>query len=602
MGAQSCEAVSDCLAPPAPPISEAAQAACDAGAACGALAEGACPDAMSAVAGGLRPEGVACLTEALTGACDQSLVPCLTQELAPDRAYCDDYCLAARLCGALPAGQSELDCVDSCAAELASGGASGLVCGQVSTCADFSACVGGGGGGGDDCEALCADRAACGQEEEGACLTRCGARAATLRSRVERSCAALLTCEASDATCALPPAPACGELCGPLSACGLAAEGCVSSCDDADLLTPGAFLPRLACVNATERCDAMASCEQDPAAGDACLSYCERAVTCGGGEGSMESCVLTCARGELPAAERETFALAAPCLAAARGQGCEALDACLSAAPAPSALCAEACAAAAACGFEQAAGGEPACVSACEADPAAWGEQLSCVAVSARRGEGCLGAAECLGVEPPVPTPSCESFCARQRACDPATDLFLCHASCIEDEAGDLIRATCAELVECVDFNRCAAAGDVAPSLCVDACSSLVTDCAGAVGAGGRFETGVECIDVCGGVAAAVEDATAERVAQCVGAAACDPAQLDACFSGELAPPLCARSWTAVTQCGFESFLGLTEPQFLMACATEVAQDPMAALRKVECLESVYAMDPMCFSAFGCFF
>ena len=56
-----------------------------------------------------------------------------------------------------------------------------------------------------------------------------------------------------------------------------------------------------------------------------------------------------------------------------------------------------------------------------------------------------------------------------------------------------------------------------------------------------------------------------------------------------------------MTQCGFEMFLGLTEGQFLMDCAAEVAQDPMAALRQVECLEGAYAMDPTCFSALGCF-
>jgi len=532
-------------------------------------------------------------------------VPCLTQEVAPERAACDAYCLAARLCGGLPAGQSELDCVDSCAAALDAGaGASRLACGQAASCVDFRACVGGGGGGGG-CEALCADRAACAQEEEGACLARCEGRAATLRARVEGACASLLTCEASEGRCALPPAPPCEELCGPLDTCGLAPEGCVAACDDADLLAPGAFLPRLACVNATERCDAMAACEQTQAAGDACLAYCERAVTCEGGTESLESCALTCARGALPAAEREAFALAAPCLAAARGQGCAALDACVASAPAPAALCAEVCAAVSACGFEQAAGGEAACVAACAADPAAWGESLSCVAVGARRGEGCLGAARCLGVTPPVPTPSCEAFCARQRVCDSSADVFLCHARCVEEEAGDLLRATCAGLVECADFDRCAAAGDVAPSLCVDSCSSLLTDCAGAVGAGGRFGSGVECIDVCGGVAAAVEDATAERVAQCVGAAACDPSLLDACFAGELAPPageLCARSWAAVTQCGFEALLGLMEAQFLVECAIEVAQDPGAALRRVECLEGAYAQDPTCFSAFGCFF
>jgi hypothetical protein len=602
-GAQSCEAVSACLEPPAPPISEAAAAACAGGEACGALAEGACPEVMAEVAGGLRAEGISCLTSALTGSCDASLVPCLTQELTPDRAACDDYCLAARLCGALPAGQSELDCVDACVATLGTGSASRLACAEASSCPDFTACVSGGGGVGG-CEALCADRAACGQEEEGACLTRCEARSATLRTRVEGSCAALLTCEASDATCALPPAPACEELCGPLSECGIAPDGCVVACDDAALLAPEAFLPRLACVNATDRCDRRSACDQDTSAGDACLAYCERAQGCDGGEGSVESCVLTCARGELSAPDREAFLLASACLASARGQGCEALDACFTSAPASSALCAEVCAAVSACGFEQAAAGEAACVSACEADPSAWGEGLSCVAQSARRGEGCLGAAGCLGVAPPVPTAECESFCARQRVCDPGVDLFLCHAQCIEEVAGDLLRATCAELVECSGFSRCASAGDVAPSQCVSACEAVL-GCDGAVGAGGRFEFPAECVDVCGGVAASVEDSTGERVAQCVTAAACDPSMLDGCFAGELAPPageLCARSWAAVTQCGFEMFLGLTEGQFLMDCAAEVAQDPMAALRQVECLEGAYAMDPTCFSAFGCFF
>jgi len=602
IAAGSCDEVEGCVTPAAPPIADSVTRACDAGEACGVIAEGACPEAMASVAGGLSAAGVSCLAERLEASCDEPLIACFEQGFTPNEGVCSDYCRAAAVCDQLPEGQVEFDCIEGCNAAINGQDPTALAayqgrftCAEANSCAAFSDCVALGGGV-SGCAEHCAARAACGDSDEAACLARCESTPNTERVRIERACAAVLSCEAQEALCELPPAPNCAALCEPLSACGLAGESCELRCDNEHLSDPEPFLPLLACVSATERCDERAACEDDSSRGSACLAYCEHQLSCEGAEGALESCVVSCGRGELSGAELNRFAAARDCLATQVGGSCEALSSCLDDGEL-SGLCAEVCATASACGFEQGAEG---CVSACEAAPEAF-EGLACVSLSDSRAGGCAGAAACLGVEAPVPTPACEALCARQRECDPSTDLFLCHAQCIESDEGDLARATCAQIASCEDLEACLGAEPSPSAACVAACGELGVSCPAQAELEG-------CEERCAGVSLALGESAEEPFAECLSAAMCDEEALNRCFSGQLAGPseeLCQRSWIAVNACnmGLGGFLPIgDEATFMMDCAAEYAMDPAATIAQVECLEESLAVDPSCFSALSCGF
>ena len=605
--AGSCEEVSACLNPAAPAISESVERACVAGEGCGVFTDEACPEAMSAVAGGLSAEGVACLADQLEGSCEADLTQCLSQGFTPSEQACSSYCRAASICSALPEGQVEFDCIEGCTMAMSGQDPTALsayqgrfTCAEANSCAAFSSCVELAGGA-VSCEEHCDARSACGDTDRVACLERCESTPNTERVRVERACSALLSCDAQAELCALPEAPNCTALCAPLDVCGLAEEGCELRCDNEHFANPEPFLPLLSCVNSTERCDERAGCEQDTSRGASCLAYCEYQVGCSATEGSIERCVLSCARGELEGDELNAFASARVCLSAQVGASCEAQEACFTDGELTG-LCEGVCATASACGFEAGAEG---CLASCEADADAF-EGLACVSLSDSRAGGCAGAAACLGEPMPVPTPACESLCARQRECDPSTDLFLCHAQCIESDEGDVARATCAELSSCDALQACLDAevtiGEACSTLCVDQAMS----CAGEFGAEARFADLNACEERCAGVNLALGAEAEEAFGDCVSEAMCDEEALDRCWAGELADPsaeLCARSWVAVNLCnmGLGGFLMLPdEATFMMECAAEFAADPVATTDQVECLEQSLSVDPTCFSAISC--
>lgn len=598
--AGSCEAVSACLNPAAPAIGESVERACAAGEACGVLVDGACPEAMAVVAGDLSAEGLSCLADELEAGCDRPLISCLSQSFSPSEQACGDYCRAAAICDALPEGQVEFDCIEGCNRAMGGQDPTALAgyqgrftCAEANSCADFTSCVALSGGA-VSCEEHCAAREACGDLDGAACLTRCESSPNTERVRVERACGALLSCDAQTTLCDLPSAPDCASLCEPLEACGLGGDSCALRCDNEHFADPEPFLPLLSCVNSTERCDERADCSQDPARGAACLAYCEHQVSCEGVEVSLEGCVVSCARGQLEGEDLNRFATARECLSTQAGASCEAQEACFDSAEL-STLCEGVCATASSCGFEVGAEG---CLEACEADAGAF-NGLACVSLSDSRAGGCAGAAACLGVEAPVPTPACDQLCARQKECDPATDLFLCHAQCIASDEGDIARAACAELSSCETLDICLGEVMVSES-CVTLCEGQAVSCSAEFGASARFEDIIACEERCAGIVLALGAEQEAPFSECVSEAMCDGDTLDRCWAGELTSPseeLCARSWAAVNLCLPSLF---DEAMFLMECALEYEADPTATLEKVECLEQSIATDPTCLSALSC--
>lgn len=610
IAASSCEELDGCQMMTGPSIGESVERACMAGQACGVFVEDACPEVMAAVAGSLSASGVSCLADQLETNCDSSLISCLSQGFNPSEQICSTYCRAAAICDALPEGQVEFDCIEGCNSAVSTQDPSALAayqgrftCSEANSCADFTACVALGGGA-LTCEEHCAARANCGDDDDVACQARCESNPNTERVRVERACSALLSCDAQAELCDLPPAPNCVALCEPLRSCGVSDDSCELRCDNDHFVDPAPFLPLLSCVNATERCDERADCENDPARGAACVAYCEYQVACQDSTEEIEACVVRCARGELEAGEElNGFALARSCLSTQVGASCAAQEACFTGEL--SSLCSEVCATTAGCGFEVGAEG---CVEACEADATGF-DGLACIALSDSRAGGCAGAASCLGIEPPVPTPACEQLCAIQRTCDPSTDLFLCHASCIESDEGDLARATCASLSTCDSLDLCLTA-DVSIT---EACSSLCVDqamsCSGEFGADARFSNLSSCEESCVGVTLALGSEQEESFIECVSEAMCDEEALNLCWAGDLTDPsaeICGRSWVAVNRCnmGIGGFLDIPdEMTFMMQCASDYMLDMTGTIELVECLEQSLAMDPSCLSAaFSCGF
>ena len=344
-----------------------------------------------------------CLIDSLNNDCSSDLTSCFNQTEAANDNACSDYCFVASLCESLPEDQSEFDCVEECQMLVATEDPiafapyqSQIACAGQNSCQAFSDCLSGTGTD-DACVDLCAQRASCGVEDEMACLSRCNSLYATERSRRERTCGALLSCESND-LCQIPQAPNCASYCAPVEACGLATADCITQCDNAELYQPESHLPRLTCVNASERCDYVEECLDDQSNANACLNYCAYLSGCSAngelGEPS-EGCAVSCARGELSTEDANLFLPAASCLAALNPNdaSCGDVSNCLDNAPS---LCEELCSLVNGCGLPLS--GELAnnCVSACEAGEVSNSEQL-CAMSAAQREEGCGAVAGCLG-------------------------------------------------------------------------------------------------------------------------------------------------------------------------------------------------------------
>ncbi|MCB9543996.1 MAG: hypothetical protein H6703_16335 [Myxococcales bacterium] len=585
---------------------------CAANEGCGFLDGPSCVEASPALLRRLADGAIDCLTEVFTDACAEGPLGCF----APGTfalAACDEYCANAALCGTLPDGQIELECTQQCRAAVDSGEGAliaplrpRLACAYGDTCADIAACEAGAGAAAD-CAAFCARRGECAVDGGADCVADCTARGATARGFAERTrTLAAAECDGA-ALCVAPPPPDCATLCAPLDACALGGADCVRRCDDADFADPTGFLPTLACVSATERCDARARClDGDLAGGAACLAWCRRANDCQGGGGDPVDCVVECGGG-LAGADGLTFDGARDCLAAAGADAeCAALDACVDAVPADG-YCAAFCGAVDGCRLGE---GEDACLAACRAAPADAErvEQAACVLNARRSGAGCAVVAECIGAVVEPASPACQALCAAQNTCDEDVDAFLCERDCIPEPEGTPLRAACAARGGCAELPICLAAPAELPPACDDVCATLAM-CPGAIGAGAdaRYPDAAACLADCGGAAVLSEaDDYAGELATCLDAAACDADAVTACY--EAGPRGgCAEAWAAFVACNNQWIPGLgganDEATYVAQCEATLAADPNAQMQ-IDCLIDTAAnamADPLaCFGQIAC--
>lgn len=568
-----------------------------------------CAEEAPAMLRELADGAIDCLTESFT-ACEESPLRCFAPAtIAPEA--CDEYCAVAALCGTLPGGQVEFECVQQCRALLGSGDPAliaplrpQLECAYGDTCADIAACVADAGAA-EACDAFCARRAECGGEGGDACVADCEARGNTARGFAERACTlAAGACEAAE-SCAPPPPPRCDVLCERLDACGFGGPACVASCDDADFRDPDDFLSRLACVAATARCDERAVCEGgDRSGGDACRAWCRRAIDCGGAEVDPVDCLVECGEG-LPAADGLVFDGARACLADAGPEAeCAALDACVEAVPADG-YCEAFCAATVGCRLVQ---GNEACIAACRgrAEDPEQIEQAACAIGARRAGAGCAVVAECIDAELEPASPACQALCAARNTCDEDVDAFLCERDCIPEPEGTPLRAACAGRANCEELPICLDAPPLAPAACAEVCDTLAA-CPDAIGAadGALYPDADACLADCGGIEVLRGDGTAAGIAACLGAAACAPDVTAACF--EVAPGnTCQDAWDALVACNNQAvFGGDNEAQYLMDCQNLLMMDP-ATQGRIDCFVETAATamgDPIgCLGQFACLF
>lgn len=572
------------------------EALCAANAACGFLDGETCPDASPALLRRLADNAVDCLVETFADRCEEGPLACFRPGGFAIET-CDESCANAALCGTLVDGQIELECTQQCRAALASGEAAlieplrpRLACAFGGTCAEIADCEAGAGAA-VDCDAFCARRGECAIDGGGDCAADCAARAGTARGFAERTCTlAAATCEAA-AGCVAPPPPPCAVLCGPLESCAQGGADCVRRCDDADFVDPSRFLPELACVSATERCDARAVCSGgDFSGGVPCLAWCRRANECQGGGGDPVDCVVDCGGG-LDGAAGLTFDGARDCLAAAGSDAeCAALDACVDAVPADG-YCARFCEAIEGCRLTE---DVAACLAECSAAPedAERIEQAACVLNARRTSAGCAVVAECIGAVVEPASPACQSLCGAQNACDEDIDAFLCERDCIPEPAGTPIRAACAARGGCAELAICLDAPAELPAACADVCATLAM-CPGVIGAGAdaRYADAAACAADCGGAAVLSDsDDYAGDLAGCLDGAACVADAITACY--ERGPQgSCADSWDAFEACNnlFIPLIGgaADEPTYVAQCEAALAADPVTTQAQIDCVIEV---------------
>ncbi len=580
---------------------------CAANEPCAFLEVEACVEVAPPILRDLVDGAIDCLTASFE-ACDGEILRCFQPATVPLEA-CDEYCAVSALCGTLPGGQVEFECVQQCRAALASGDQAliaplrpGLTCAYGDTCADIAACVESAGAG-DVCPDYCARVAECGGEVGEGCEADCLARGATARGFAQRSCTlAAGTCEAT-AVCTPPAPPRCDVLCERLDACDLGGPDCVASCDDADFADPEGFLPRLACVASTARCDERAVCEGgDLSGGDACRAWCRREIECGGAEVDPVDCLIECGEG-LPAADGLLFDGARACFEEAGPDAeCAALDACVEAVP-PDAYCEAFCAATVGCRLAE---GNEACIADCRrnAEDPEQIEQAACAIGARRAGAGCAAVAECIGAEVEPASPACQSLCAAQNACDENIDTFLCERDCIPEPEGTPVRAACAQRAGCDELQVCLDAPGVIPMVCDDVCGQIAA--CEFIGEDGLYPDADGCRADCGGLEVLRGMGTAEALQVCVDGAMCDADTVVACF--DVGPAgSCQDAWDAFVVCGNEAFLGLGDEQaYLMGCEQALMADPATTQRQIDCMVEVADRsmgDPLvCAEQIGCLF
>lgn len=256
-----------------------------------------------------------CLHEGLTDPCPpiDAISNCLGGDQAPPD--CAGSCHAHALCGTLPAGQAEEECVQACSVRVQGLDAQALAfvldCGRASeTCEAFQDCQ-------LErapetrCASACGRAVVCGADEnEVDCTETCSADFVHPAWRDWLACVeADLRCEAV-ATCPRRLPIGCEEQCARRRECdaNVDAATCVRACQDifaGDRIT-GIVLA--ACVLGASSCgdpaaelefqerDSLALCERDfPASGGSCPAHCRARVECRGRpDDEMVACLTSC--------------------------------------------------------------------------------------------------------------------------------------------------------------------------------------------------------------------------------------------------------------------------------------------------------------------
>ncbi|MEE2756666.1 MAG: hypothetical protein VYA30_08385 [Myxococcota bacterium] len=554
-----------------------------------------------------------CAVDRLENQCDVGLLSCLRPAFPPV-GMCDEFCAVSAICGTLPQGQLELECVADCRGIIESEDRirlaeiwRGLGCAYANSCAEFVDCTEQDLGV-LDCEGLCQRRAECTPEQDDGCVDACQARQSTLRNWAERLCTqAAATCDGVG-LCVADNPPPCDRLCTLYEACGQDASDCQTACDDRDYLGEDTFVEEYACAAAGQGCDSRLQCRGgDRQAGLPCLNWCQFQTQCSQGDVDILDCLDSCSAG-LPGEQGLIFEAANQCLVdLGPGPACDDLNDCFDAVSADE-LCVQSCSEQARCGLID----DPAqCVQPCiDRFDANDVDELSCILRTQRLNVGCGAVAECTGIEVDPASADCSALCQAQSTCVADFDVFLCERGCTP--AGDdlVIRRRCAELADCETLNLCLPDEIPIPDVCSDACASADT-CDGLIGeaADALYTTRAECEVDCTARGLLSAGESVMNLPDCVAEAMCDPDAFSGCIAGRQ-PIDCGAGWDAVVACNNQLFLQLfgmingradyitvCEEQYGLnpaqveadlACLTEIAMrangDPNICLEQVQCL------------------
>lgn len=568
---------------------------CAANDVCGFLSRDDCPEVAEALLLALASGAIDCLTPHFTDRCAEAPFPCLHPAPIPSSA-CSEWCAVGFVCGMLPEGQIEIDCLPLCRQALAEGDDAvlanlrpRLACAYGNSCAEIERCIEAGDPAGD-CPTTCARRAECEVGDPEACLGQCRARTNTRRGWAEQVCTlAAGACEGVS-LCDAPEPPDCAAICDLMVDCEVDRVDCIRRCDDAHFERPESFLETLACVASTTRCDERRAClDGEGEGGRACIAWCRRAIECGDVETPYPECVVTCATG-LPGEEGLRFEAARPCLEAAGADAeCAVLDACFENVDLGM-YCGPYCAEQVRC---QLVDDAEACAAACrgQIEDAETIDQMSCVFSAVRREAGCGAIAACVGAEFEPASDACQALCAARNACDAAVDAFLCERECIPEPAGTGIRAACAELGDCETLGLCLAAPAAIPVPCGPACAG-VEDCAAITGGDGAlFADRTRCEWYCAARSILDGDDFPARMQACSEDNMCDAVDFVDCL--DRGPVLdCGDAWQAFNDCNTVDILMIfamfaDEAGYLMICEEAMRNDPALTQQQIDCVVGV---------------
>ncbi|MGC6417324.1 MAG: hypothetical protein ACON3Z_09400 [Bradymonadia bacterium] len=590
--AATCEAFQDCLrAGPEPVDMAAVERLCEADAGCGFFTQD-CSETVTPLVATTDSATQECIVERLTNDCGTSFLDCLRPAF-PAPVLCDEFCAVSAICGTLPPGQLELECVGLCREIVETRDRErlpeiwrGLNCAYAQSCDEFSVCTA------DvadalDCDGLCALRDECELQDAGMCEARCDEDSGQLRNWAERLCTQVASGCDNVALCVAPEGPPCGRLCEPYEACGIDLNACVVACDDRDFLGQTDFLERYACTAAAMDCDQRLECRAGNFDGGfACLNWCRHELDCANDQGDMLDCLDQCGTG-LQGADGISFAASYDCLEALGADGdCVGVSACLEQVD-PAVLCEASCAEQQRCLLldEQAP-----CEAACLEQYAAGDfERLQCVLNARRTGAGCATVAECIGAEVEPANADCVAFCERRAMCDESYDVFLCQRECTPPGDDFDLRNRCEQIVECDDRALCDVGDGMIPEVCIEQCAAQA-NCEGIIGEGmdALYVSTEACQIDCAANGLRSGGETLDSLAACMEGIECDSETFAGCIIGR--PPVdCGAGWDAIVACNNQLFLQLFgmingRADYIRVCEEQYAVNPMQVEADLTCL------------------